>query len=97
MTFTDYLESIHGKDYVGTDDCMPDDFNDWLQSQDVNDICEYAEKYAILTRREMREEIEKFTADYVHPEFCEARGRQYKSCFRCVIDALLKKLEEGKI
>lgn len=58
-SFLDFLQSIHGKDYVGTSDCMPDDFNDWLQGQDISDICEYAEKFALLTRRELREEIEE--------------------------------------
>ena len=101
-SFTDYLESIHGKDYVGTDDCMPDDFNDWLQSQDVNDICEYAEKYAVLTQREMRGEIAKAktTNEYWMkrlnvPSSDYSYGHMHG--WNLAIDALLKKLEEGKL
>ena len=30
MTFESYLMEEHAKQYIGTDDNMPDDFNEWL-------------------------------------------------------------------
>jgi hypothetical protein len=44
-TFMDFLQDIHGKQYFGTDDCMPEDFNDWLESQDIQDIISWAERW----------------------------------------------------
>ena len=44
-TFEDYLQEIHGKQYIGTDDDMPEDFNGWLGAQDINDIVAWAEKW----------------------------------------------------
>jgi len=98
-SFTDYLQSIHGKDYVGTDDCMPDDFNDWLQGQDVSDIIKYGEKYAVLTRRELVDEISK----KINKEIKEGNpliggsgicrcvydgdGKRYGMCMRCANDS----------
>lgn len=35
--FEKYLESVHARDYHGTDDDMPDAFDDWLGSLDGED------------------------------------------------------------
>ena len=44
-TFEDYLHEKHSKQYVGTDDCMIDDFNDWRCALDPQEIIDYAEVY----------------------------------------------------
>lgn len=44
-SFEDYLKEIHGKDYIGTDDDMPEDFNEWLGSLDTNELIIYAEEW----------------------------------------------------
>jgi len=44
--FKDYLMEKHGKQYVGTDDCMPDDFEDWLADLDVEDLIVWADEYS---------------------------------------------------
>ena len=33
----EYLQSVHAKDYVGTDDDMTDDYNNWLVELQVDD------------------------------------------------------------
>jgi len=92
-TFTDYLKSIHGKQYPHPKDIMPEDFSEWLESRYASTIIEYAEKYAVLTRRELREEIEKLKREKI-----EYSGGD--ECDRCMSDyvlnsvlTLLKKLE----
>ena len=44
-SFDDYLQTIHGMQYTGTDDLMPDDFQDWLTELDPLEIIEYAEQW----------------------------------------------------
>ena len=39
-TFEQYLETLHAKNYHGVDDDMPEDYFNWLQQFDVNDILE---------------------------------------------------------
>lgn len=42
-TFEDYLKDIHAQDYHGTDDDMPDDFDNWLTDLQVDELIDYAE------------------------------------------------------
>ena len=44
-TFEDYLQDRHADQYYGTDDMMPDDFNDWLSGLDINDYIEWADLF----------------------------------------------------
>ena len=48
-TFTEYLNSLHANErpYL-LDDDMPDDFNNWLEQFDVNDILEMVGQYENL-------------------------------------------------
>lgn len=43
MTFEDYLEDVHAKEYHGTDDDMPDAFETWISTLDTSEVIEYAE------------------------------------------------------
>jgi len=45
-TFEDYLQDVHAKDYSGLDDDMADDFENWLSKLDVQELIDYAEKFA---------------------------------------------------
>ena len=51
-TFEDYLQEKHADQYVGLDDDMPDDFNDWLMNLDVDELLDYGEKYGVKIRHE---------------------------------------------
>ena len=46
-TFENFLKDIHADDFTEgvLDDDMGDDFDNWIQSQDVQDIMDYAESY----------------------------------------------------
>ncbi len=44
-TFENYLQDLHAKDYHGTDDDMPDDFERWLEQFDVADILDMVARY----------------------------------------------------
>ena len=43
--FTDYLMEKHAEQYTGTDDMMPDDFEQWKDELDVEDVIDYADKW----------------------------------------------------
>ena len=44
-TFEDFLMEKHADQYVGTDDMMPDDYEDWIQGLGSDDFIEYAEMW----------------------------------------------------
>ena len=46
QTFEDFLTNKHAKGYTGTDDLMPDDFNNWLTELDPYEMIEYADEFA---------------------------------------------------
>lgn len=52
--FEDYLQDKHAAQYVGLDDEMPDDFNEWLQELDADEWILYAEKYALIKMLEIK-------------------------------------------
>lgn len=45
ITFTQFLQDIHARNYMGTDDDMPDRFNGWVESLDVEEIIKLADIY----------------------------------------------------
>lgn len=45
--FEEFLQQVHAKDYIGTDDDMSDDFDAWITNLDPEEIIGYAEQ---LTR-----------------------------------------------
>lgn len=49
-TFEDYLKEIHAEQYHGTDDDMVDDYEAWLETLDVGEVMEYAEKAINIIR-----------------------------------------------
>lgn len=44
-SFEDYLKNIHAESYQGTDDDMPDDFDNWLTDLGVDEVIAYAEAW----------------------------------------------------
>ena len=48
-TFQEYLMARCMEDTHALDDMLPDVYNDWITSQDVEDIIEYAEKWRNIT------------------------------------------------
>lgn len=45
--FEEYLKDIHAKEYMGTDDDMPESFERWLENLDNNDLMEYGNEAMI--------------------------------------------------
>lgn len=43
--FEDYLMEVHAIQYIGLDDGMPDDFEDWLSSLGTDELVDYANEY----------------------------------------------------
>lgn len=57
--FEDYLQEKHAEQYSGTDDCMPDDYVDWEQGLEPEDLMNYAERYGKEVRNDILINIEK--------------------------------------
>lgn len=49
--FEDYLKDAHAEEYTGTDDDMPDAYDNWLGELDGEEYIKYADLYAIEVRR----------------------------------------------
>jgi hypothetical protein len=45
--FEDYLQTKHAEQYLGLDDEMPDDYNDWLDNLSIDDWIDYGNKYGL--------------------------------------------------
>ena len=45
MKFEEYLKEVHAKDYMGTDDDMPDAFDEWIIDQRPDDMIQYAQEW----------------------------------------------------
>ena len=45
QSFEDFLVEKHSEQYVGLDDDMPDDFDDWLSMLESYEMYDYAEEY----------------------------------------------------
>lgn len=44
--FEDFLQDKHAEDYHGTDDNMPEDFEDWLMNLDIQELVDYGNELA---------------------------------------------------
>lgn len=53
-SFLEFLQDKHGIQYVGTDDMMPEDFDNWLADQDPLDLIEYAEIWKALVIKSLK-------------------------------------------
>ena len=53
FTFIDFLKEIHAEDYHGTDDDMPDDFDNWLVELDNEELITHAENAIKIVRGEL--------------------------------------------
>jgi len=45
MKFIEYLAEVHANDYIGVDDDMPDDFDNWPADMDIEECMDYAQKW----------------------------------------------------
>ena len=52
MNFEEYLKGVHAEDYIGTDDDMPDAFDEWLIELSADEFIKYGNEFA-------KEEIER--------------------------------------
>ncbi len=51
--FEDYLIEEHAEQYIGTKDCMIDDFNKWVQDLGVDELIDYGNKCLSEIRKEL--------------------------------------------
>ena len=45
--FEDFLMEEHAEQYIGTKDCMIDDFNSWIQNLSIDDWIKLGDKYCL--------------------------------------------------
>lgn len=44
--FEEYLKDKHSEDYHGTDDDMPDNFDNWVGNLDCDSLIDYGDEFA---------------------------------------------------
>ena len=56
-TFEDFLMEKHAEQYVGTKDCMVDDFNEWVLELglDIDEVIKYADEFQKQINAELLE------------------------------------------
>jgi len=55
--FEDFIEEKHAEQYIGLDDDMPDDCNEWIANLDADEWLEYGQAYAKIMKRKAYNEI----------------------------------------
>lgn len=45
MTFESFMMEKHAEQFIGTKDCMVDDFNDWVGNLSADEWFEYGDQY----------------------------------------------------
>jgi len=58
--FEEYLREIHAKDYMGTNDDMPDSFDDFLVNLDGEEYIEHGNAFSKMLLDLIGEDITKF-------------------------------------
>lgn len=57
--FEDFLQDKHAETYTGTDDEMPDNFEQWESELDVHEYVNFANEYASQVMIETKEKMMK--------------------------------------
>jgi len=57
--FEDFLQEVHGEQYVGTDDMMPDDYEEWLQDLDVDMWILLGMRFALKMQEKIINKLQK--------------------------------------
>lgn len=56
-TFEDYLKQVHDKQYTGTADDAPDDYENWMSNMGADEFIKYSGEYKAIRIKEIDEEI----------------------------------------
>ena len=70
IDFEQFLMEKHAEDYIGTKDCMIDDFEKWVQDLEIDDFLRYGDLYAKVYYKSRVPEKKKYHK-YLHNEYCE--------------------------
>ena len=60
-TFEEYLKEKHSETYMGTDDSMPEAFENWL---DTDEMMSYADEFITTLLEKQKEEYVEMIRDY---------------------------------
>jgi len=55
--FEDFLQEVHGEQYMGTDDNMPDDYEKWLQDLDVDRWILLGARFGVISQKKCLDKI----------------------------------------
>lgn len=56
-TFEEYLKEKHSETYMGTDDSMPEAFDNWVSGLDIDDTIDYADNFITTLLEKQEREI----------------------------------------
>jgi len=82
-TFEDFLMEKHAENYIGTKDCMVDDFNDWLTTKDMDIIINYGDEFAKQQSKELLEALQTIKGDGDFTYETEYVGQMFQICMFC--------------
>ena len=66
-TFIDYLKDVHADNYTGTDDNMPDDFDNWLSDLDGEEYIKFADQWVTKVIEFAQLRVSKIDVDFSAP------------------------------
>lgn len=58
-TLEDFLKDKHAEEYMGTDDNMPDAFDDWMGNLDVQEVMDYATEWMNEFRADILKSVDE--------------------------------------
>ena len=68
-TFEDFLMEKHGEQYIGTDDMMPDDFNEvWIVNLEIEDWIKYGDEFAKVQSKDLLAALKNIAEGCSFPE-----------------------------
>ena len=76
-SFINYLMEKHADQYIGLDDDMPDDCNDWIADLDVDELIDYGQKFAILTFEWAIIKANRAVDNVKVPSLCDVEWNEY--------------------
>lgn len=89
MTFEQFLREKHAEEYVGTDDNMGDDFDNWLVNAHIDNIVEFAEEWH---RYEMdSQKIKLLSNKFTYCAYC---GKEFEIDKKGSVEEVTKHIHE---
>ena len=94
QTFEDFLMEKHAEQYIGTKDCMVDDFNEWVLELglDIDEVIKYADKFQKQINSELLSVCIKVHDALLSLHVCD-QDKSYADVNRAILRQAIAKAE----